>query len=76
MAMEGERFYDLKRTGRLTEAMAAFVDYNMNHNTDFDAGNTKGALFNPDIHTVFPIPQNQIGLSEGEGVELVQNPNY
>jgi hypothetical protein len=76
MAMEGERFYDLKRTGRLTQALADFVDYNMNSNTDFDAKQTKGQLFDPGKHTVFPIPKSQIDLSAGEGVELEQNPNY
>ncbi len=76
MAMEGERFYDLKRTGKLTEALEAFVDYNMNHNTDFDAKNPTGELFDPEKHMVFPIPQSQIDLSEGEGIVLEQNPNY
>lgn len=76
MAMEGERFYDLRRTGRLTRALADFVDYNLNSNTDFDAGNTSGSLFDPEKHMYFPIPQSQIDLSEGEGVILEQNPNY
>lgn len=74
--MEGERFYDLRRTGRLTRALADFVDYNLNSNTDFDAGNTSGSLFDPEKHMYFPIPQSQIDLSEGEGVILEQNPNY
>jgi len=76
MAMEGERFYDLKRTGKLTQALSDFVDYNMNSNTDFDAKQESGSLFDPDKHTLFPIPQGQIDLSEGEGVKLEQNPNY
>jgi hypothetical protein len=76
MAMEGERFYDLRRTGKLTEALSDFVEYNMKFNTDFDAKNNKGELFDPDKHTLFPIPQSQMDLSEGEGVMLEQNPNY
>lgn len=76
MAMEGERFYDLRRTGKLTEALSDFVEYNMNLNTDFDAEQDKGSLFEPEKHTLFPIPQSQIDLSEGEGVVLEQNPNY
>ena len=76
MAMEGERFYDLRRTGKLTEALSAFVEYNMQSNTDFDANQDKGSLFDPEKHTLFPIPQSQIDLSEGEGVVLEQNPNY
>ena len=76
MAMEGERFYDLKRTGKLTEALSDFVEYNMKFNTDFDAKQESGSLFDPEKHTVFPIPQGQMDLSEAEGVKLEQNPNY
>jgi len=81
LAMEGHRYYDLKRQRgveqpefyRIKEVMEEFVDYNMGSNTDYDAGNTKGVLFDVNIHTLFPIPQTEIDLSEGA---LVQNPNY
>ncbi|RLD25242.1 MAG: RagB/SusD family nutrient uptake outer membrane protein, partial [Bacteroidetes bacterium] len=34
LAMEGHRYYDLKRTGRLTEVIQDFYDYNQNRSTD------------------------------------------
>ncbi|WP_281613790.1 RagB/SusD family nutrient uptake outer membrane protein [Flammeovirga sp. SubArs3] len=73
LAMEGERFYDLKRTGRMTQAMTDFVNYNMNNNTDYDAGNDKGTLWDESKHMYFPIPQTQIDLSNGA---VEQNPGY
>ena len=81
LAMEGHRYYDLKRQAgilqsgfpRIKEVMEAFVDYNMNSNTDYDAGNNKGALFDVSVHTLFPIPQNEIDLSEGA---IIQNSGY
>ena len=74
LALEGHRYYDLKRTGKLEAAIADFVDYNMNRSTDqYDANNDKGVLFDPNKHYVFPIPQSEIDLSEGL---LDQNPNY
>jgi len=81
LAMEGHRYYDLKRQAgisqssfpRIKEVMEAFVTYNMNSNTDYDAGNNKGVLFDVSVHTLFPIPQNEIDLSEGA---ITQNPGY
>lgn len=81
LAMEGHRYYDLKRQvgilqsgfPRIKEVLEAFVDYNMNSNTDYDAGNNKGALFDVSVHTLFPIPQNEIDLSEGA---IIQNSGY
>jgi len=82
MAMEGHRFYDLKRQQgieqpnhpRIKEVMENFVDYNLNQSTDpYDSGNEQGTLFDVNVHTVFPIPQIEIDLSEGV---IVQNPNY
>lgn len=81
LAMEGHRYYDLKRqkgilkpnSPRLTEIMEAFVAYNLRSNNDYDAGNRKGSLFNENIHTLFPIPQAEINLSEGS---IIQNPGY
>ena len=65
LAMEGHRYYDLKRTGRLTEVIQDFYDYNRNRSSDpYDAGHTKGALFRPGIHELFPIPASEIALSE------------
>jgi hypothetical protein len=74
LAMEGHRYYDLKRTGRLAEAMSNFLNYNVNESTDlYDAGNDEGRLFNASIHTIFPIPQSEIDLSGGL---ITQNPGY
>jgi hypothetical protein len=66
LAMEGHRYYDLKRTGRLTEVIQDFYDYNQNRSTDpYDAGHNKGALFRPGIHELFPIPASEVLRSEG-----------
>ncbi len=74
LALEGHRYYDLKRTGRLEDAMADFVDYNLNRSGDpYDAGNRQGTLFDPSRHYLFPIPQAEIDLSNGV---VEQNPNY
>jgi hypothetical protein len=82
LAMEGHRYYDLKRQRgisqpgfpRLKEVMEDFVDYNLNRSTDpYDKGNAKGALFDVNVHTLFPVPQVEIDLSEGA---LTQNPGY
>lgn len=74
LAMEGHRYYDLKRSGRLNDAMTDFLDYNKNRSTDtYDAGNDEGKFFNPAIHILFPIPQAEIDLSGGL---ITQNPGY
>jgi hypothetical protein len=81
LAMEGHRYYDLKRqdgisqpgSPRLKEVMEQFVDYNKNSNTDYDGGNDQGILFDVNKHTLFPVPQIEIDLSEGT---LWQNPGY
>jgi len=74
LALEGHRYYDLKRTGRLTEVIQDFYDYNVNRSTDpYDAGHHKGELFRPGIHELFPIPANEIALSE---YQIIQNPGY
>lgn len=81
LAMEGHRYYDLKRqrgikypgSKRIKEVMEEFVAYNLNENADYDAGNTKGVLFNENVHILFPIPQAEIDLSEGV---IIQNQNY
>jgi hypothetical protein len=74
LAMEGQRFYDLKRWGIAEKTISDFVDYNMNTSSDlYDKGNDKGTLFDVNKHLLFPIPQRQIDLSEGA---VVQSPNY
>lgn len=74
LAMEGHRYYDLKRTNRLATAMDDFLDYNINRNTDtYDAGNDEGKFFEASKHILFPIPQAEIDLSGGL---ILQNPQY
>lgn len=74
LALEGHRYYDLKRSGRLAAAMADFVNYNTSTSTDlYDAGNRQGVLFDAIKHQIFPIPQAEIDLSGGI---ITQNPNY
>jgi hypothetical protein len=82
LAMEGHRYYDLKRQQgieqpnhpRIKEVMENFVNYNLNQSADpYDAGNDQGILFDVNVHTLFPIPQIEIDLSEGV---IRQNPNY
>lgn len=74
LAMEGHRYYDLKRSSRLSDAMASFLNYNINESTDqYDAGNDEGKYYNAAIHSLFPIPQSEINLSQGK---ITQNPGY
>jgi hypothetical protein len=82
LAMEGHRYYDLKRQKgigqagfpRIKEVMEEFVAYNMSsENNDYDGGNNQGILFDVNKHTLFPIPQVEIDLSENV---LTQNPGY
>ncbi|WP_299525652.1 RagB/SusD family nutrient uptake outer membrane protein [uncultured Lutibacter sp.] len=74
LAMEGHRYYDLKRSGRLAAAMASFLNYNLNESTDlYDAKNDEGKYFNASIHSLFPIPQSEINLSQGK---IIQNVGY
>ncbi|MBK3516869.1 RagB/SusD family nutrient uptake outer membrane protein [Carboxylicivirga sp. N1Y132] len=81
LALEGHRYYDLKRqkgiispnSSRLKEVMDEFVSYNLGANSDYDAGNAKGSLFDEDVHLLFPIPQAEIDLSDGT---ITQNRGY
>lgn len=74
LAMEGHRYYDLKRSGRLGAAMTGFLNYNETTSTDiYDAGNDEGKFFNASVHTLFPVPQSEIDLSNGA---IIQNPGY
>ncbi len=66
LAMEGHRYYDLKRSDRLESAMIDFYDYNMTRSTDaYDAKNSQGLFFDATKHYIFPIPQSEIDLSGG-----------
>ena len=74
LALEGHRYYDLKRTGRLAQAMQDFLNYNLNESTDtYDAGNDEGSFFDASKHVLFPVPQAEVDLSGGL---ITQNPGY
>lgn len=74
LAMEGNRYYDLKRSDRLSDAIAAFMNYNVNESTDeYDAGNDEGKYYKAAVHSLFPIPLSEINLSQGR---ITQNPGY
>jgi len=68
LAMEGHRYYDLVRWGRAESRMNAYFQYQ---------GNVSGDVETSDNFQcgVFPIPQEQIDISNGQ---LTQNPqcNY
>jgi len=88
LAFEGDRLYDIRRwkdqagkavINSILGPNGSFVKYNTVISTDiWEKANpaelqNKGASFNPDIHMLWPIPSNQIILSEGE---VTQNPGY
>jgi hypothetical protein len=62
LAGEEDRWAVLKRTGKLEERVNMYNPHNVDH-----------GAFNSSTHLVRPIPDNEVGLSEGS---LGQNPNY
>lgn len=70
--MEGHRFFDLVRWGIVAETMNNYLTTEAPRQS-YLAGKT----FKPSVNEVWPIPQNQIDLSEVNGVSvLTQNPGY
>lgn len=67
LAMEGHRFFDLVRWGIAQEELSQFYEYEGNL---FPGSGFNGGQFRNEY---FPIPQNQIDLSQGQ---LQQNPGY
>ncbi|TLX70593.1 RagB/SusD family nutrient uptake outer membrane protein [Labilibacter sediminis] len=74
LAMEGQRWYTLKRTGKLIEYMRDHAGHEAGY-TDLLGGNLKtDAQENIQLRNVnFPIPQNQIDIM---GVPEFQNEGY
>jgi hypothetical protein len=88
MAFEGDRLYDIRRwkdqsgqpvINSIMGPNGSFVKYNTQTSTDpYEKGNpieaqNKGFNFNPAIHLLWPIPANEILLSNGV---VEQNPGY
>lgn len=87
LATELQRLYDLRRekingVPRIEMIMGpdgSFVNYNLHENEDpFETTNMgesmdKGILFDPNIHLLWPIPPEEIQLSQGS---ITQNPGY
>lgn len=70
LAMEGHRFYDLARWGRLESRMSTFFGYEGELTRDVGPENTPS-------FKVYPIPQTQIDISVTDGEQvLTQNPQY
>ena len=68
LAHEGHRFFDLVRWGIAEEVMNTYIMEEQDIRSYL-----LGAQFEDPTHRYFPIPQNQIDLSNGV---LVQNPGY
>ena len=72
LAMEGQRFFDLKRWGIADQTLNAYVAVERNRRPYLQAA----AAFEP-RHMRFPIPPIQIELSEVDGTpRLTQNPGW
>jgi hypothetical protein len=68
LACEGHRFFDLARWGIAAQAMNAYYQYERQFTGDLSTGN-----FTSGKNEYFPIPQQQIDLSNGT---LKQNSGY
>ncbi|SFD17155.1 RagB/SusD family nutrient uptake outer membrane protein [Algibacter pectinivorans] len=87
LALEQQRLYDIRRQkingvpriALILGPNGSFVKYNTEESTDpFETTNLKesqdsGALFDPNIHMLWPIPPEEIQLSRGN---IKQNPGY
>lgn len=79
-AMEGHRFFDLRRWDNGTGYMANVLNAYIQHETTIAGYNfvyMNGAKFTKGKNEIYPIPQAQIDLSVVDGKSvLTQNPNY
>lgn len=64
LCFEWDRFFDLVRQGR---AASVIKNYGMNR------ANRRGYYFKEGVHELFPIPQNEVDISNGV---VEQNPGY
>ncbi len=65
LCYEFDRFFDIVRQGRAKELLAAYAEAKYN--------GTRGVYFRQGINEIFPIPQNEIDVSNGV---VTQNPGY
>jgi len=68
LACEGHRFFDISRWGIAAQSLNAYFQFERQITGDLSTGN-----FTPGKNEYFPIPQQQIDLSNGQ---LTQNPGY
>lgn len=59
-AMEGNRFFDLRRWGLLGEVIPAYITKDSQFRTFM-----QGAVFNEDKHDYWPLPQSQLDIQPG-----------
>ena len=72
LAMEGERFFDLRRWGIAQQVLNDYLTTELPRRPYLS-----GAATFADRHMLYPIPPAQITVSEEEGEEtLVQNPGW
>ncbi len=82
LGMEGHRFFDLQRWDGLTGGpagsgfMATTINAYMSHESNvpkFSWGDLRGVSFTQNKNEYYPIPQSQLGVSQGK---MKQNPGY
>ncbi|MBW3630395.1 MAG: RagB/SusD family nutrient uptake outer membrane protein, partial [Gemmatimonadetes bacterium] len=72
LAMEGHRFFDLRRWGLIQPVLNEYISVEKNRRAYL-----AGALPVTDRHKLYPIPSVQVALSKVEGAEsLKQNPGW
>ena len=72
LAMEGQRFFDLKRWGIAQDVLNAYIDAENDRRPYLQAATAFASR-----HMLFPIPAIQIQLSEVDGTpRLTQNPGW
>ena len=65
LCYEFDRFFDIVRQGRAKELLTAYANAKYN--------GSRGAYFRQGVNEIFPIPQNEIDVSNGV---VTQNPGY
>lgn len=67
-SMEGNRFFDLRRWGKLNEVIPAYIIKDSQFRTFM-----QGAVFNPDKNDYWPLPESQVDIQTGV---LLQDPAW